>query len=54
LYAVAHRTPFGTYTGSDYLRPYLLQLAKEGIAVVATDEVGRHYFYFIGTILRKR
>lgn len=54
LFVQAHKTPFGTYTGSPLLKPHLEGQREKGLSVFETDENGSHHFWFIGTILRRK
>lgn len=54
IYLQAFVTPFGAYTGSDKMLPYLIEQKKLGNVVFFTDSVGRHYYILIGAILKKR
>ncbi len=54
IFVQASRTPFGTYTGSYILQPYLEFQREQGKSVFFTDQNGQHHFIIVGCILRKK
>jgi len=51
VHMVLHIAPFGMYTR--LLKEHLLKQRDKGEAVFITDTDGQHYFFFIGTIVRR-